>query len=380
MATGTGSSTGNRRRDEQDHQQERPVVRSPTFVSQPYLSGYLCELVEPSDPMQVDCPICLDTLCNPERVTCCGCRYCQSCINKYMYRGYTRCPTCNAEPFSTVCDREWLYQYYSLKVYCCLRSQGCDWIGKMEKLEEHLNLQPLPAKLLVGCQFCEVRCTYCVQPIVRRNFQAHVSDCPKRPYVCPHCNQYEATYEHVVRSHWPVCPFLPLPCPNNCNLVLQRQEMKHHIHQVCPLTLVQCDFHMVGCQVQVARRDMPSHINDDLARHMSLLQLHVMAHPEEHIATYLWIMMASIQRLVMENANIHSELCKAKKELREAHDNLEKAKTQLERTRETFAADAKKLQPSQERTTPLEVSGTLLHTYVGRILLWNYCSIYTGLH
>jgi len=183
-------------------------------------------------------------------------------------------------------------------------------------------------------EFSEVDCTYCVQPFQRRYVQAHQSDdCPKRPYACQHCNKYaatlKATYEEVTQNHWPVCPFFPLSCPNNCELVLQRQEVEHHVSRDCPLTLVLCNFHVVGCQVRLTRRDMPSHISENLTGHMSLLQAHMMTHPGENMATYLWLMVGSIQKVVLDN---ESKLHKAHEMLRENSGKLKQSLDQLQVT------------------------------------------------
>ena len=252
-------------------------------------------------------------------------------------------------------------------------------MGELGELDKHLNLQPPPEKLLVGCQFSEVECTYCFLPFQRRSLKAHQSDdCPKRPYACQHCNKYAATFEDVTHNHQPMCPFFPLSCPNNCELILQRQEVEHHVSQNFPLTLVHCDFHMVGCQIQLTRRDMPSHISENLTGHMSLLQAHIMTHPGENMATYLCLMVCSIQSVGVDNVSIRSELQEAQESLRETRDGLQESRDQLKVTHdelqethktvaqlETTVASqnemittyAKELQASQERVAEMEALG-----------------------
>ena len=227
-------------------------------------------------------------------------------------------------------------------------------MGELGELDRHLNLQPPPEKLLVGCQFSEVDCTYCVQPFQRGYVQAHQSDdCPKRPYACPHCGKYAATFEEVTQNHWPVCPFFPLSCPNNCELLLQRQEVEHHVRQGCPLTLVLCDFYVVGCQARLTKRDMPSHINENLTGHMSLLQAHMMTHPGENMATYLWLMVGSIQKVVVENANIRSDLHQAQEKLQESQETV----AQLQSTIiSQNAMHVKELKASQETVAQLQTT------------------------
>ena len=279
MATGVSPSASNRCRDEinEDRPQERPPIRPPRATRQPNRVGYDCEFVErPPKAFQCECPVCLLVLREPHQVTCCGYSFCATCV-KRVQKDKKCCPTCNKADFTVFPDKRLKRSLNEYRVYCCQQGEGCDWVGELGELDRHLNLRPPPEKLLVGCQFSKVDCTYCVQPFQRRYVQAHQSDdCPKRPYACQHCNKYavtfKATYEGVTQNHWPVCPFFPLSCPNNCELVLQRQELEHHMSRDCPLSLVQCDFHMVGCQVWLTRRDMPSHIGKNLTEHVLLQQ------------------------------------------------------------------------------------------------------------
>ena len=279
MATGVSPSAANRCRDERDDDrpQERLPIPPQRAIRQPHRVGYDCEFVErPPKAVQCECPVCLLVLREPHQVTCCGYSFCATCV-KRVQNDKKSCPTCNEADFTVFPDKRLKRSLNEYRVYCCQRGEGCDWVGELLELDRHLNLQPPPEKLLVGCQFSEVDCTYCIQPFQRRYVQAHQSDdCPKRPYACQHCNKYaatfKATYEEVTQNHWPVCPFFPLSCPNNCELVLQRQEVEHHVSRDCPLTLVLCDFHMVGCQARFTRRDMPSHISENLTEHVLLQQ------------------------------------------------------------------------------------------------------------
>ena len=51
----------------------------------------------------------------------------------------------------------------------------------------------------------------------------------------------------------------------------ERQNVETHVNTVCPLTVVNCDFHYAGCEVQLVRKDMPTHLAESLAAHISLL-------------------------------------------------------------------------------------------------------------
>ena len=327
MATGVGPPAGNRCQQDDENDNERglppnPPIRPARPSVKPHVGGYDCEFVKipASDLVQATCPVCLLVLCEPQQVSCCGYSYCQSCIQR-VQADQNVCPTCN-EQFTTFPNKGLKRALYGQNVYCVHHKLGCEWEAELGELDRHLNLQPPPEKLLEGCQFSEVECTLCLQPFQCRYLQAHQSDCPKRPFACQHCNQHEATFEEVTQSHWPVCPSFPLPCPNNCYLVLQRQDLEQHARYDCPLALVQCDFHIAGCTEYLARKDMPSHISENIVGHMSHLQLYMSTHPGANIAECMGLMVGTIQKMAIVYTHKHSQIHEARKELRESHDQL----------------------------------------------------------
>ena len=367
MATGVSSSAIHRCGDERDEDQpqQQPSNRPPRAPRGPHRGRYDCEFVKPPpvEFPQTDCPVCLLVLREPHQASCCGNSYCEACV-KRVQEDKKCCPTCNEADFAIFPDKRLKRSLYALNVYCCQLREGCEWKGELGELDRHLNQQPPPEKLLVGCQFAEVDCTYCVQPFQRRYVQAHQSDdCLKRPYTCQHCKTFAATFGEVTVNHWPVCSFFPLPCPNNCELVLQRREVEHHVNTDCPLTLVQCDFHVVGCQIRLTRKDMPSHISENLTGHMSLLQVHMMTHAEENMPMYLLLMVGSIQKLVVENAKICSELHEAQEELQQTRDELRETQQTVVKLEETVTSQhksivmyAKEMQESQEKIQAQEAT------------------------
>ena len=272
MATGVSSSDLDRCGDEGDENrsQEQLPNRPPRATRQPHRGGYDCEFVKPPsvDFPQTDCPVCLLVLREPHQASCSGSSYCEACVKRVQH-DENCCPTCNEADFTILPDERLKRSLYALIVHCSQRREGCEWKGELGDLDGHLNLTPPPEKLLVGCQFAKVDCTYCIQPFQRRYVEAHQSDdCIKRPFSCQHCKKYDATFEEVTQNHSLVCPFFPLSCPNNCELQLQRQEVEHHVSRDCSLTLVQCDFHVVGCHTQLARRDMAAHVSENITKHM----------------------------------------------------------------------------------------------------------------
>ena len=365
MATGVDQPAGNRSRQEAEKNDRRresqnPPIGTPRRSVSPHSGGYDCKFVErPSnDSLHVECPVCLFVLREPHKVTCCGYSFCQICI-QCVQAAEKPCPTCYQE-FTTYHNKDLKRELYVQKVFCSKRRLGCEWEGKLGKLDRHLNLQQSPEKQVKECQFSEVECTLCFQPFQRRYLQAHQSDdCLKRLFACQHCNKHEATFDEVTQSHWPVCPSFPLPCPNNCDLVLQRQELENHITEDCPLTIVDCDFRIVGCGVFLPRKDMPCHISDYLSGHMSLLQAHITTHLEENVHPCIGLIVGTLQKMVIENVHMHSQLCEAKVELQKSHDqqhelrmlheNLQKSHDQLHESHKKLSVSHDKLSESYQK-------------------------------
>ena len=262
--------------------------------------GYDCEFVERPKELETDCPVCLLVLREPFQVTCCGNGFCRSCIERVQ--GDKRsCPTCNETNFNTFPDKRLQRSLYAFRVYCVHQKSGCEWAGELGELDQHLNLSPELGKQLIGCEFAAVACTYCCEYFQRCRVHVHESEsCLQRPFSCNYCNDYGSVYEDVINNHWPVCKCYPVPCPNKCGGNPERQNIEAHVNTQCPLTIVNCDFLYTGCEVQLARRDMPTHLAESLTTNISLLtaQTQTMAgsgaqgHLAEHLLPHLSLLAA----------------------------------------------------------------------------------------
>ena len=254
---------------QEPHEVNRPRSVAPPEPKQ--RGGYDCEFVETPQELQGDCPICLGVLREPFQVTCCGNSFCRTCI-KLIQTKEKACPTCNEANFSAFPNKGLQRSLYSFRVQCVHQKSGCEWTGELGELDGHLNVNPELGKQLDGCGFVAVMCTHCYKYFQRRHVHAHESEsCPQRPFSCDYCKDYRSVYQDVVNNHWPVCKCYPVPCPNECGVSPERQNVKTHVNTACPLTVVNCDFHYAGCEVQLVRKDMPNHLAESLATHISLL-------------------------------------------------------------------------------------------------------------
>ena len=257
--------------------QEQPMARLPRGAyqtSQKERGGYECEFVQrPPEVIQTECSICLQVLKEPHMISCCGHNFCKPCIKRVEKDGKS-CPLCNEVGFSLMHNKGLERSLRELEVHCTNRKVGCEWVGKLGVLEQHLNVNPELEKQLEGCGIVEAKCVHanCGQFFQRRFLGNHQADeCPKRPFSCDYCREYESIFEDVAYNHYPVCKCYPISCPNNCTLyAIERQNLQHHLDEDCPLQVVHCDFQYAGCEAKLPRKDMPAHLAENYS-HITLL-------------------------------------------------------------------------------------------------------------
>ena len=232
--------------------------------------GFECEFVD-QPPRRSQCPICLMVVRDPQQTPCCGKAFCKPCISKIREKNQP-CPTCKAEDFLNYPDKALQQELYSSKVYCTYTFRGCDWKGELRKLDRHLNSQPKHGKTMEGCKFLLLNCCYCHSDCLRGELMEHQNkECVKRPFTCPTCEEYESTYDDVTSTHQSICECRPVDCPNKCGQVVQHQKLEEHLSSECELSEVECEFSHAGCEAKILRRDLPSHMTDNIAAHMSQL-------------------------------------------------------------------------------------------------------------
>ena len=222
--------------------------------------------------LQVECSICLCVLDDPHMIDCkCGAVFCQPCIQPTL-KDWKPCPLCNS-PFSLSIPNPSVQRTInSLQVYCSFKEAGCEWVGELDSIAEHLNddIESGSYKSS-GCPFLQLNCGYCKEGFQRQHMLRHeLNECLKRPYKCGTCNEFESTFEDVMTRHVNVCPCGLVLCPNDCGVSLRRKNIDGHLANRCPLEIVSCSFSYAGCEEKLPRKDMPAHMSNSLAVHMSL--------------------------------------------------------------------------------------------------------------
>ena len=268
--------------------------------------GRECVFVEePPKHLQTECSVCLSILKEPHLVDCdCGSSFCRTCIQPIKSEGKP-CPLCNGAFTTAIPDRRLNRTLNSLQVYCSYKMSGCEWVGELGKLTQHISLDPPFSAANADdnvCQFVPIDCSHCHEKFERWLIEEHkIRQCPKRPFCCDICNDYESTFEEVTTNHNPICPSRLVPCSNECGATTKFKDLSKHLAKDCPLEVIDCSFSFAGCEAKLPRKDLPAHINDNLSVHMSLQAVKLMDKLETRV-----------RDLEMENNRLKDEVQKLK--------------------------------------------------------------------
>ncbi|XP_065901584.1 TNF receptor-associated factor 6-like [Dysidea avara] len=218
-----------------------------------------------------ECSICLSVLREPYLTTCCGSHFCQLCVDNVKKKN-NECPVCREKPVNAVIDKYFRRQLNQLQVYCPRRSvkgfqgTGCDWVGELGSVEEHLAVDQLKGE----CQYVEVECRLCGQPNLRRMLSKHINkSCPNRSISCQYCG-FQSTHENITKQHIDVCPNFPLVCTNFCSsTMLKGHELPSHL-STCLEQEVACSFGEMGCKEKMQRKFLQQHLESNVMQHQML--------------------------------------------------------------------------------------------------------------
>ena len=230
------------------------------------MGGYDYSFVEaPHD--RFICKICHLPSRNSHLSVCCGHLFCKSCLdNTKRTTAITACPMCRNEDFKTFPNKAVDREVRGLYVYCINKEKDCKWQGELNEVGKHLRSSD-------GCQFEEVKCSNkCGKMIQRRYLSPHVeTECPCRKVNCQYCH-HTGEYQFIEGQHKKECSKVPLPCPNKCNMVstVLREDMEAH-RKECPLEIIQCEYHSVGCKrVRLIRKDVEKHKKEKMEEHLMM--------------------------------------------------------------------------------------------------------------
>ena len=151
-------------------------------------------------------------------------------------------------------------------ICCHNKAKGCEWIGEAKDLENHLEK-------IDGCQYANVRCPDC-------NTEHVKSKCPLQIIDCQFCfttgmRQFIEGPEHKVDCFG--------PCPNKCGIErISFEDIDEHT-KICPTAIVQCDYHAMGCECSMVRRDMEAHSKENVHDHLLLTRKFLDEFTQEYV-------------------------------------------------------------------------------------------------
>ena len=227
--------------------------------------GYDYEFVDsPLD--RIICVICHLPSRDPFMTECCGHVFCKSCLDKAKaVQRVASCSMCKDKYFKTFCNKQIYREVQGLLVYCTNKGKGCEWEGKVKDIQAHLDNDD-------GCRFEAIKCPNDCEELIQRQLLSHhvKSECSHREVECQYCSN-KVKFLFVDSTHLEECPKLPLPCPNGCGKseVILREDMEAHKKE-CPLEMIQCEYHDVGCNVVMPRKRMRKHEQVSMNKHLRL--------------------------------------------------------------------------------------------------------------
>ena len=120
--------------------------------------------------------------------------------------------------------------------------------------------------------FEEMKCPNdCGEALQEQFMTNHVeTECPCREVECQYC-QLPGEYQFIEGKHKEECLYLPINCPNECEVgrSIPYEEMTAHRLQ-CPLEVIECEYYSIGCKDTMARKDQCEHDKEKMEEHLYL--------------------------------------------------------------------------------------------------------------
>ena len=216
-------------------------------------------------PDRVICVICHLPSREAHMTECCGHVFCKSCLNRAKATQYTACSMCKHKEFNTFSNKQVSREVQGLRVYCANKEKGCDWRGEVKDIKDHLKSSD-------GCQMEDIDCpNQCSMKLKRRLLTKHVEvECQYRKVECAYCHE-KIKQQFMSDIHLNECPKFPLLCPNGCKRKekILREDMEAH-RNTCPLELISCQYHKVGCGARIMRKRKKQHEDDKMKEHLQM--------------------------------------------------------------------------------------------------------------
>lgn len=204
---------------------------------------------------------------------------CKTCLERWERNrkesGYDFvCPTCQKQiDKNTVTPARMINKIIlSVQVKCEYLNKGCEWIGDLSNMEDHLQQR---------CAFQLVCCTFehCEERVERYKLTNHQEKCPYKLEKCQYCNSLFLRLQ--IQDHYNTCGKFPVKCPNDCSNNLMERELVEHHRSICEEEIVSCEFSSFGCSALCCRKNILKHCQDYCHLHLSSTMKKITALEEE---------------------------------------------------------------------------------------------------
>ena len=203
------------------------------FINQDFVSQFMC-------------PLCEGVLNEPS-MELCGCMklFCKNCLNQYLKHNNNKCPISGDKIIKEPKLIDWVQNSLKLlDIKCKNYEEGCKWIGKYSKYNDHLKQ-------------CLKEPTHCINEgcnkiFLRENLENHIKDCQYRSISCNKCGM-KIKYSEKDK-HDDLCSKKEIKCPQNCGASFERCKLNEHKTK-CPNTFIPCPFEKVGCKEKISRNN-----------------------------------------------------------------------------------------------------------------------------
>ena len=149
----------------------------------------------------------------------------------------------------------------SLKCACPLSKRGCEWLGRLESVENHLTTC---GHVYESCQLL------CGVVTTRDEMGRHVrEECSQREEACLHCSGVHKVCE--MAEHVNVCGKVEVLCELGCGTLVRRESILFHLSSECSEESVVCLYQKYRCEVVgLKRREFKQHLEENWRTHTEL--------------------------------------------------------------------------------------------------------------
>lgn len=284
-------------------------------------------LHQPSELLDLECPICLQVMAEPNIVSCCGHHFCGGCIAKSQ-KTSNFCPLCKGQSYTAMVDRGLQRRIHGLMVRCIYHNRSCTWVGELQHLSDHMNRRKREGE----CPYSDAPCVNgCGFKTERQALERHEkNNCQKRTVNCTYC-QASGIYEVIVSSHLQTCPNYPIHCPNECKIEfkLPRRRMNSHLKDECPLVDVKCRYEWAGCEWVGYRGDLTVHEERSSNEHLEQVSTATKSLKEEN---------KQLKKEISDLKTLHKHTVR---ELHKQSDTVNNLKSELEKLKLTITMTTK---------------------------------------